>query len=236
MGWGIVKPPLWLFLRRFLTRCETMTWHSARAAESVLRQGNRSEEMKRDFFPAALGSGECQFVAGFPAACCYYASCRWAGVTHPSGVCVWAPMCFILHQTKLCWSSPQFPQSGSVIERERETAYKKKVHTDRWRAAAGKSFWKTDGSSRKPAATVLYQSRLLSLQELLPECADRVPKCVPVAQGVMHLILWGAIPGLFGALLGEMYNVTFLTILALRVSLIHWFSKCFVKSVKQKNK
>jgi len=59
-----------------------------------------------------------------------------------------------------------------VIEREREAMHKEQVHTDRWRAAAGKYFWKTDGSSRKPAATVLYQSGLLSFQKLQPECVD----------------------------------------------------------------
>ncbi len=186
MGWGIVKPPLWLFLRRFLTRCETMTWHSARAAESVLRQGNRSEEMKREF-PSS------PWV-------------RWVPV------CGWLPRCVLLlcllqvgrsdaPLRQVCVGASVFyPSSDGTLlkftsvssEREydwkRERLHTRKKFTDRWRAAAGKCFWKTDGSSRKPAATALYQSGLLSLLELMPVCVDRVPKCVLVAHAVMHLI------------------------------------------------
>lgn len=206
MGWGIVKPPLWLFLQRFLTRCETMTWHSARAAESVLRQGNKWRNEERIS----------QQPLGQVSASLWLASLLRAVIMPPAGGPEWrtpsACMCgrlcvlsFIRRNSAEVHLS--FLRAGAWLK-ERETPYKEKVHTDRWRAAAGKCFWKTDGSSRKPTGTVLYQSRLLSLQELLPECADRVPKCVPVAHAVMHLIFWEAIPGLF-AVLGETWRDVF---------------------------
>lgn len=155
-------------------------WHDTQP-ELVKVYWDKETEVKkwRKNFPSARGSGECQFAVGFPTACCYYASCRWAGVTHPFSACV-CVFYLLFHESPLKFNSVSAEQECDW-KRERERLCARKGSHRQMESSCWKCFWKTDGSSRKPAATVLYQSGLLSLQELMPECVDRVPECVPLS-------------------------------------------------------
>ncbi len=152
MGWGIVKPPLWLFLQRFLTRCETMTWHSARAAESVLRQGNRSEEMKREF-PSS------PWV-------------RWVPV------CGWLPCCVLLlcllqvgrsdaPLRRVCVGACVFyPSSDETLLKFTSVSSEREHDWKRERLRTRKKFTQTDGEQLLGSASGKLTARAVSRLQL----------------------------------------------------------------------
>lgn len=152
MGWGIVKPPLWLFLRRFLTRCETMTWHSARAAESVLRQGNRSEEIKREF-PSS------PWV-------------RWVPV------CGWLPRCVLLlcllqvgqsdaPLRRVCVGACVFyPSSDETLLKFTSVSSERERDWKRERLRTRKKFTQTDGEQPLGSASGKLTARAVSRLQL----------------------------------------------------------------------
>lgn len=194
---SFLQPPFWLFLRRFLTRCETVTWHSARAGESVLRQGNRSEEMWREF-PIS------PWV-------------RWVPV------CGWLPCCVLLLcllqvgrsdaplQRACVGACVFYPSSDETLLKFTSVFLERECDWKRERLCTRTKFTQTDGEQLLGSTSGKLTARAVSLLQLYYINLDYC-RCKSCCQSLwtewlnvslLHGTLctgWGDIPGSLGVL------------------------------------